>query len=153
MRFDLSKFQGLPDKAGTVGTSGDSVENTSSVASPLTNSEWVQVGTLDGGKPDPVPTPDQVGTEWGHREALQTLAVPTVPTVPTPKSNTCTKNTGADLWGQITQSAEWLVQRFPNEDEALRFVETVSPRHTASRHGASVQVDFQPLEAVASRRP
>ena len=30
---------------------------------------------------------------------------------------------------------------------------TVSPRHTASRHGASVQVDFQPLEAVASRRP
>ena len=138
---------------GTVGTSGDSVENTSSVASPLTNSEWVQVGTLDGGKPDPVPTPDQVGTEWEHREALQTLVVPTVPTVPTPKSNNYTKNTGADLWAQITQSAEWLVLRFPNEDEALRFVETVSPRHTVSRHGASVQVDFQPLEAVASRKP
>ena len=139
MRFDLSKFQGLPDKAGTVGTSGDSVENTSSVASPLTNSEWVQVGTLDGGKPDPVPTPDQVGTEWEHREALQTLAVPTVPT---PKSNTCTKNTGADLWAQIAQSAEWFTVRFPNEDEALRFTEIVAPLHPASRYGASVQVDF-----------
>ena len=138
---------------GTVGTSVYSVENTGSVASPLTNSEWVQVGTLDGGKPDPVPTPDQVGTEWEHREALQTLAVPTVPTVPTQKSNTCTKNTGADLWAQITQSAEWLVLRFPNEDEALRFVEAVHPRHPASQHGASVQVDFQPLEVVASRRP
>ncbi|MDP7316629.1 MAG: hypothetical protein QGH12_00360 [SAR324 cluster bacterium] len=92
-------------------------------------------------------------TEWDRRESLQTLPVTTVTTVTTPKSNTCTKNAGADLWAQITQSAEWLVLRFPNEDEALRFVAAVSPRHTASRHGASVQVDFQPLEAVASRRP
>ena len=153
MRFDFSKFVDHQKEVGTVGTSGNAVENTDLAAFPLPKSEWEQVGTPNGETPDAVPTPGKVGTQWEHREALQTLAVPTVPTAPTPKSNTCTKNAGADLWAQITQSAEWLVLRFPNEDEALRFVAAVSPRHTASRHGASVQVDFQPLEAVGSRRP
>ena len=153
MRFDFSKFPSFQKRVVASGNSGSSVENTGSAAFPHHENERKQAETTDGASPDAVSTPGKVETEWNHREALQTLPVSGVSDVSVPKSNTCTKNTGADLWGQITQSAEWLVQRFPNEDEALRFVETVSPRHTASRHGASVQVDFQPLEAVASRRP
>ena len=98
--------------------------------------------TPDGPSPDAVSTPGKVETEWNHREALQTLPVSDVSDVSVPKGNTCTKNTGADLWAQIAQSAEWFTVRFPNEDEALRFTEIVAPLHPASRYGASVQVDF-----------
>ena len=142
MGFDFSKFPSFQKKVGTVGTSGNAVENTGLIAFPLPESEWEQVGTPNGEKPDTVPTPDKVGTQWEHREALQTPAVPTVPTAPTQNGNTCTKNDDADPWAQIAQSAEWFTVRFPNEDEALRFTEIVAPLHPASRYGASVQVDF-----------